>query len=32
MEYKAYVFLRTSGYIPPRDQWTPADEALASAS
>ncbi len=30
MEYKADAFLRTSGYIPPRDQWTPADEALYS--
>ena len=28
MEYKADAFLRQSGYIPPRDQWTPADEAL----
>jgi hypothetical protein len=31
MEYKADAFLRTSGYIPPRNQWTPAaDETLYS--
>lgn len=28
MEYKADAFLKASGYIPPRDQWTPVDEAL----